>query len=329
MSPPFSADLLKIDCAGAAAQMEAAIREIVGNTLRRRGAVVALSGGIDSSVSGALCARALGKERVLGVFMPEADSDPESLRLGRLLTKSLGIEAVVEDIRPILDAAGCYRRRDDAIRQVLPEYGPGWKCKIALPDLLNRPGYPLYSLRALSPAGENRQVRLSKDAYLGVVAATNFKQRTRTMLAYYHADRMQYAVVGTPKRLEYDQGFFVKGGDGLADLKPIAHLYKSQVFQMAAYLGIPQEIQQRHPTTDTYSLSQSQEEFYFALPLEQFDLCLLGKNRGASPAEVAPAVRLTPEQVTRVYEMIDSKRKATRYLHLAAQLPEPVSELHF
>jgi NAD+ synthase len=323
----FSSDLLTIDCAKVAAQIETAVREIVAGNLRRRGAVVGLSGGIDSSVSAALCVRALGKDRVLGLFMPEADSDPESLRLGRLLASSLGIEAIVEDIRPILDAAGCYRRRDEAIRQAIPEYGSGWKSKIVLPNLLDQASYPLYSVVANSPAGEQRRVRLSKDAYLGIVAATNFKQRTRRMLEYYHGDRLQYAVVGTPNRLEYDQGFFVKGGDGLADLKPIAHLYKSQVYQLAAYLGIPLEIQQRRPTTDTYSLNQSQEEFYFSIPLEKFDLCLLGKNAGFAAAKVAPAAGLTADQVARVYDIIDAKRRATRYLHVVSLLAEPVSEI--
>ncbi len=324
----FSADLLKMDCPQVAARIEAAIRRSVADSLRRRGVVVGLSGGIDSSVSGSLCARALGKERVLGLFMPEADSDPESLRLGRQLADSLGIKALVEDIRPILDAAGCYRRRDDAIRQVIPGYGPSWKSKIVLPDLLNHAGYSLYSVVARSPAGEEFKNLLTKDAYLGIVAATNFKQRTRRMLEYYHADRLQYAVVGTPNRLEYDQGFFVKGGDGLADLKPIAHLYKSQVYQLAEYLGVPAEIRKRPPTTDTYSLDQSQEEFYFSVSLEKFDLCLLGKNTGVPPVEVAPATGLTPDQVSRLYEMIDSKRKATRYLHAAALLAEPVEEIN-
>jgi len=324
---PFSAELLKIDCAQVAERIEVAIRDIVLQRLRRRGAVLGLSGGIDSSVSAALCARALGKERVLGLFMPEADSDPESLRLGRKVADSLGIETLLEDIHPILEAAGCYRRRNEAIREVVPEYGKDWKSKIVLPDLLNRQGYAIHSLVVQPPGGAQTRVRLTKTAYWGIVAATNFKQRTRQMMEYYHADRLLYAVVGTPNRLEYDQGFFVKGGDGLADLKPIAHLYKSQVYQLAAYLGLPSEIQRRSPTTDTYSLNQTQEEFYFSVSLEKFDLCLLGKNLGVPPAEVAPAAGLTADQVTRVCEMIDSKRKVTRYQHLAALLAEPVQEI--
>jgi len=167
-------------------------------------------------------------------------------------------------------------------------------------------------------------MRLPFKPYLEIVAATNFKQRIRKMLEYYHADRLHYAVAGTPNRLEYDQGFFVKLGDGAADLKPIAHLYKSQVYQLAEFLGIPDEIRRRRPTTDTYSLAQGQDEFYFTLPYEKMDLCLFGKNHGVAPAEVAQALGLSAEQVEQVYRDIEVKRATTRYLHLPPLLVEQV-----
>jgi len=323
----ITASVLEIDAAAVTRQIAETLREIVLHRLRRRGAVVGLSGGIDSSVTAALCARALGKERVLGVMMPEDESSGESLRLGRMVAESLGIKSVVENIGPTMKALGCYERRDEAIRKVIPEYGPGWKSKIVLPDLVNNSGYALYSVVAQSPSGKTQRVRLTSEAYLSIVAATNFKQRTRKMVEYFHADRLWYAVAGTPNRLEYAQGFFVKNGDGSADFKPIAHLYKSQVFQLGEYLGVPQEILRRPPTTDTYSLEQSQEEFYFSVPLKTMDLCLYGKNHNAPPAEVAEATGLTPEQVERVYALIDSKLNSTRYLHLEPQLVEPVGEV--
>lgn len=323
----FSAEVLKINPADTASRIENAIRTTVHREFKRRGAVVALSGGIDSSVVAALCARALGSDRVLGLFLPEADSSDDSLRLGRLIADRLNIRAVVEDITPILEAAGCYRRRDEAIRTLIPEYGEGYKCKIVLPDLLDAARYTVYSVVVESPAGIQTRVRLTAEAYLGIVAATNFKQRTRKMMEYYYADRCFYAVAGTPNRLEYDQGFFVKNGDGSADFKPIAHLYKSEVYQLAEYLDIPEEIRQRPPTTDTYSLEQSQEEFYFSLPYNKMDLCLCGKNNGVPAAEVAAAAELTPEQVERVYQLIDAKRSATHYLHQPPVLVERISEV--
>jgi NAD+ synthase len=327
-SPHFSSEVLAIDASRVADKIEEAIREIVLHRLRRKGAVIALSGGVDSSVTAALCARALGKGRVLGLLLPESESSHDSLHFAQLLTEALGIPSVVENIGSTLDALGCYQRRDEAIRRVIPEYREGWKSKIVLPNLLDESYYALYSVVAQSPSGETRRTRLTPEAYLGVVAATNFKQRVRKTLEYYHADRLWYAVAGTPNRLEYAQGFFVKNGDGSADFKPIAHLYKTQIYQLGRYLGVPEEILQRPPTTDTYSLDQSQEEFYFALPLEKMDLCLYGKNHGIPAEDVSTAIGLSAEQVKRVYAMIDSKLKASAYLHLLPQLVEPVTEVH-
>ena len=323
----FSADVLKIDAAAVSASIENEIRDIVLQRLNRKGVVVAISGGIDSSVVAALCLKALGSARVLGLMLPEADSSPDSLHLANLLAQSLGLRTQVEDIAGILSAAGCYQRRDDAIRKVIPQYTEGYKCKIVLPDQVNGSAYPIFSVVVESPKGERTKARLTLDSYLGVMAATNFKQRTRKMMEYYYADRYNYAVAGTPNRLEYDQGFFVKNGDGAADLKPIAHLYKTQVYQLAAHLGIPQEIQKRPPTTDTYSLDQSQEEFYFPLPYDNMDLCLYGKNHGLQPQEVAPVVELTAEQVARVYHVIDATRSATSYLNRPPVLCERVPEV--
>ena len=322
-----SADVLRLDCAAAAAAIEGKIREQVLGTLRRRGAVVGLSGGIDSSVVATLCARALGQGRVVGLLMPERDSSCDSLRLGRLVADHLGIDVVLEDIAPTLAAAGCYVRQDEAIRTVFPEYGDGYRCKITLPSILDGNRFNLSELTIEAPSGERKTARMPLQAYLQLVAATNFKQRTRAMLEYYHADRLNYAVAGTPNRLEYDQGFFVKHGDGAADLKPIAHLYKTQVYALAAFLGVPEEIRRRPPTTDTFSMPQSQEEFYFSLPYREMDVCLYGRNHGMAAAEIASLVGLTAEQVERVYRDIDQKRRTTAYLHLKPLLVEPVPEV--
>ncbi len=323
----FSRDVLKIDAATVVDTIQGHLREQVLGTLRRKGAVVGLSGGIDSSVVAALCTRALGEERVFGLFMPEHHSSDDSLMLGKMLAESIGIEARVEDIGPTLDAAGCYSRQDEAIRTVFPEYGPGYKSKITLPSILDGSRFNVFQLTIQTPEGEIKSSRMKPAAYLQLVAATNFKQRLRKMMEYYHADRLNYAVSGTPNRLEYDQGFFVKQGDGAADFKPIAHLYKTQVYAIAEYLGIPEEIRRRPPTTDTYSMAQTQEEFYFALPYDRMDLCLYGHNHGVPAAEVAPAVDLQPEQVERVYKDIESKRRATKYLHTRPLLVEPVDEV--
>ncbi len=317
-------DLLKIDAASETERIVAGIREVVVSRFHRKGAVVGVSGGIDSAVVAFLCARALGPERVLVLFTPEADSSPESLRLGKLVAEKLGAPSQLENITPLLQAAGCYERRDAAIRRLVPEYTARHKCKIVLPNLLSSDRYPIFHLVVQAPDGNTKHVRLTAETYLGILAATNLKQRTRKLIEYYYGDLKHYVVAGTPNRLEYDQGFFVKYGDGAADLKPIAHLYKSQVYQLAAFLEVPQEIQSRVPTTDTYSLEQSQEEFYFSLSLEKMDLCLYGKNQGMPAAEIAPMVGLPERQVERVYALIDGKRNAARYLHSSPVLMEPI-----
>lgn len=320
-------DVLELDLAAEAERIGAEIRRIVSHELKRRGVIVALSGGIDSSCVAALCAKALGPKHVHGLHMPERDSSDETLALSRSVSDTFGFDSTVEVITPILEGLRCYERRDEAIKMVFPEFGPGWKSKIVLPGVLDGDAYNVYSVVVQTPGGEIHKKRLPPRAYLQIVAATNFKQRTRKMLEYYHADRLHFAVTGTPNRLEYDQGFFVKNGDGSADVKPIAHLYKTQVYAMARHLGVPEAICNRAPTTDTYSLAQGQDEFYFSLPYDKMDLCLWAKNHGAPPIEVADAVGLTAEQVERVYRDIDQKRATTRYMHLSPVLCGDVAEI--
>lgn len=323
----FAKDVLKLDPAVEVDRITETLREQVLGQLHRRGVIVGISGGIDSSVVAALCVRAFGKEKMLGLFMPEHHSSDDALMLGQMLTEHFDIPAVIEDIAPALEALGCYRRQEEAIRMIVPEYSAGWKCKLVLPSLLESDRMNITRLTVQSPTGEVSSVRLPLNAYLQIVAATNYKQRVRKMTEYYHADRLNYAVSGTPNRLEYDQGFFVKQGDGSADFKPIAHLYKTQVYQLAEYLGVPEEIRRRPPTTDTFSMPQTQEEFYFALPYDHMDLCLYAVNHHVSADEVAPVVGLTAAQVERVFKDIEAKRRATRYLHMRPLLVEPVTEV--
>jgi len=303
----------------------AALRAQLASTLKRRGLVVGMSGGVDSSVCAALAVEAVGPKRVFGLFMPERESDPESLRVAMSFAEQLGIQHTTEDIAPILEGAGCYRRRNEAIRSVVPEFADDWGCKLILPpDRLDADRLNITYLVVQPPGGAMRRVRLPAAEYKQIVAASNFKQRIRTMLEYYHADRLHYAVVGTANRLEYDQGFFVKGGDGLADVKPIAHLYKSQVYQLAEYLGVPAAVTSRPPTTDTFSLPQSQEEFYYNMPTHTLDVVLHAHNEERAADEVAQEIGFTADQLKRAYADIEQKRMTTRYLHLGPQLVEPV-----
>ena len=312
---------LQIDCIAEADRIARWIVATVARRLHRRGLVVAISGGIDSSVCAALAVRALGAGKVHGLLMPERDSSGFSAQRGLQLAQHLGIEHEVFDIAPALDALGCYRQRDEAIRRVFPAYGAQWKNKIVIAGGTQR-GINFFKLVVAEPDGTLHEARLPLREYLQIVAATNFKQRVRKTMDYFHADRLNYAVVGTPNRLEYDQGFFVKVGDGAADLKPIAHLYKTQVYAMARALGLPDEICNATPTTDTYTLAQGQDEFYFALPYAQMDLALWSLNHGVPAAQLGQALGIDAAHAQRVYDDIAAKRRAAAYLHAAAETIE-------
>src|SRR5262245_41940061 len=311
---------LAFDVAAETERSGARIRHILSHDLKRRGLVVGLSGGIDSAVTAALAVTALGAKQVFGLLMPERHSESGTLDLSRSVAESLGVEFIHEDISGILESVGFYRRYEEAVREVVPQFASGWKSKIVIQAGADLAGFSYFELVAQSPMGESLQKRLPLKAYLGIVAATNFKQRIRKMLEYYHADRLNFAVAGTPNRLEYDQGFFVKLGDGAADIKPIAHLYKSQVYMMAEHLGVLEEIVKRPPTTDTYSLPQSQEEFYFSLPYDKMDLCLYAYENRVPIQEVERELGLDQSQVERVYRDIEGKRAFARYLHLEPEL---------
>lgn len=290
------------------------IKKSLRSDLHKRGLIVAISGGVDSAVCAALCVKALGSKKVFGLSLPEQDSSSSSVTLAEKLIAQLGIEYEIHDIAPTLDAIECYKWRDNAIRNIYPNYTAEWKNKITISE--NTSGQiNHFHLVVQSPEGEIFKERMGLKEYLQIVAATNYKQRIRKTVEYFHADRLNYAVVGTPNLLEYDQGFFVKNGDGSADIKPIAHLYKTQVYALARYLGLPKEICEAVPTTDTYSMPQNQDEFYFALPYDKMDIALWSYTNGIAVEELAEYFDISVEQARAIYADIESKRKTTAYLH--------------
>ena len=313
----FHKDILKIDAAKVADELCGIIVEQIGSRLGKKGAVVGISGGIDSSVIVALCARALGPKRVLGIMMPEGESSPDSEKLARQLGSQLGVEAIVEDLTEGLKGLGCYQKRDEAIKAVFPEYGEGYKSRIVIPaNILEKSKINIFELAIETPSGESKSMRMPVSAYLQIVAASNYKQRLRMTTLYYHAERRNWAVVGTGNYDEHEQGFFVKYGDGGADLKPIAHLFKTQVFQLARFLGIPGDILDRTPTTDTYSSEVTQEEFFFGLDFYRMDMLWYAMEHNVPASKAAEVLGISEEQAERGYENIKRKVDATQYLKL-------------
>ncbi len=311
----FHKDVLKINPQVMTETLVQQLQRDVRQKLRRSGAVVGISGGVDSSVVLALCVRAFGAKRVVGVMMPEKDSSVSSLTRARLVASQFGVETVVEDMTGALVGFGCYERRDAAIKRVFPEYDLSYKAKISLPpDVLNSDALNVFNLTIISPEGEEQSKRLEVRELLQIVAASNFKQRSRMAMLYYHAESRNYAVIGTPNKNEHDQGFFVKWGDGGYDVAPIRHLYKTQVYQLAAYLGVPQEICEATPTTDTYSAHSSQEEFFFRLPFSVMDVLMYAQEHGVAAEVAAQVMGLTEVQVQRAYADFARKRRTTQYL---------------
>jgi len=314
--------ILSLDYAREVERITDMMKQYLRKTARRRGLVVAISGGIDSSVCAALAVEAVGRKRVLTLRLPEADSSDATGDRSLLLAEHLDVECITTPITDILSAIGCYQWRDEAIRELFPEYGEGWKNKIVLEGGLEGQ-YNHFKLVVEDPGGQQHSKRLEYRQYLQIVAATNHKQRIRKTLEYFHADRLNYAVVGTPNLLEYDQGFFVKNGDGSADIKPIAHLYKSQVYGMARHLGLPDAICDAVPTTDTYSLSQGQDEFYFALPYQEMDVALWAYRNGLPAKELSAELGISEERAQLVYRDIEAKRRMTDYLVMNPASLEP------
>jgi len=301
--------------------------------LHRSGAVLGISGGIDSSVCLALCVKAFGPQRVVPLLLPEKDSDPISEDLARMLAAHYGVTPIREVITPALDGLACYERRDEAIARVFPEYDPraGYKAKIVLPaGLLDRGTLNVYSLTIVTPDGQEKSARLAPAELAQIVAASNFKQRTRMAMLYYHAELRNYAVIGTANRNEHGQGFFVKHGDGGVDLKPIVHLYKTQVYQLARHLDVPEVIQERTPTSDTYSAPATQEEFFFRLPSETMDLLWYAQENQVSVEEAAHAMDMSPNQVRNAFDDFTRKNRTTNYLRTPpldmTALGDPVPE---
>ena len=315
----FNKQVLDIDPAAETARIGEALRRNV-RSLRRYGAVVGISGGLDSSVVLALCVRAFGLQKVAAVMMPEKDSEPESEQMARRLAGRFGLTPTLEVITPVLDGFACYRRRDEAIRRVFPDYdaSKGYKAKIVLPqNVLDEDMLNVFSLVVITPGGEELSKQLPVREFLQIVAASNLKQRTRMSMLYYHAEVNNYAVIGTANKNEHDQGFFVKYGDGGVDIKAIGHLFKTQVYQLAQYLGVPEEIRRRTPTTDTYGAPCNQQEFFFRLPFETMDLLWFAQEHNVPLAEVAQVMGLTEIQVRRAFDDFTRKLRGTDYLRLA------------
>src|SRR5215831_574587 len=320
----FSKNSLNLDPAKETERIVSFLQQNIRQNMRR-GAVVGISGGIDSAVVLALSVRAFGPGRVVAVMMPDQDSDRISEKLARELAATFGVEPILENITRALEGFDCYRRRDGAVKRVIPDFdaAKGYKSKIVLPqDLLEGDTLNVFSVTVIRPDGSEETKPLPAREMLEIVAASNLKQRARMSTLYFHAEARQFAVIGTANKNEHAQGFFVKYGDGGVDIQPIAHLFKTQIYQLARYLEVPKGIQERPPTTDTYSAPCDQQEFFYRLPFETLDLLWHAMEHKVPKADVAAAMGLSEVQVQRGFDDITRKIRTTQFLRLLPPMLE-------
>jgi NAD+ synthase len=316
----FSPELLKLNnIEGFVNNIATKLKNDVFITCHKQGAIIGISGGIDSSVTLALTVKALGPDKVLGIMLPEKDSSSDSKEFALKLANKFSVETIEEVITGALEGYNCYKRRDEAVARVFPEYDPTtYKMKIGVNQTgTNQNLPPIFSLTIIDKDGNHKSRILPVKEYLQIVASSNFKQRTRMSMLYYHAEVKNYAVIGTPNKHEVEQGFFVKNGDSGADIMPIANLYKTQVYQIAEFLGVPNEIIERVPTSDTYSAEQTQEEFFFQFPFKEMDLLWYGYENGYSFDEVGSVMDKTPTEIELIFNNFKRKQKTTDYLRMS------------
>jgi NAD+ synthase len=315
----FDGEVLRIDSEKEVGRICGFIRSQVFSNYKRKGVVIGLSGGVDSALLACLCVRALGRDKVYGVLLPEKDSSPDSAAFATEQAEALGIDAETVDVTPMITAFGVYENRDRVIRQLCPDFDPDKdKMKIVLPqDLLHRDSLNIFSLVIDKADGESLSYRLRPGQIREIAAAQNIKQRTRMIQLYSFADKLHYVVGGTTNRTEMDQGFFVKHGDGGVDIEPMAHLYKTQIFQLAEHMGVTKNIQERTPSPDTWPGGVTDEEFFFRMPFDILDLLLYAWNEGLTADDACRALDLSVEQVNRAYRDFQSKRDTTWHLRVS------------
>lgn len=320
----FSTSILDINPSLEIARISDFIREMTFKNFKSRAAVVGLSGGIDSAVVGELCVRALGKEKVMGLLLPEKESNPISLEYGKKQAEKMEIATITVDITTYLESLKVYEKRNAVIKSIFPEFNESYKFHITLPqDLLERNRCNYHSITIEDIFKERRKKRVSGTDWLAISACQNMKQRTRMMLLYYYSEKNKYIVAGTTNKTEVVQGFYVKFGDGGVDIEPIAHLYKTQVYKLAKKLGVIDEIINRKPSPDTYSLPVTDKEFYFCLDYELLDLLLMAYENNVPIDQVSKISNLSDIQIKRIFKDFKAKEQATWHLRQMPPSLEP------
>ena len=288
------------------------IHKQVYDNFRKRGIVVGISGGIDSAISAKLCCNAVGKENVLGIILPEKESNPQSQEFAKKYCEKLGIKYEIEDITSILDSSEIYQIREKIVKKYFPDYNQSCKYRIVFSENFDSDGLSIPYLEVNDGNNQIHKIKLSLNDYFTITAATNIKHRIRMTRLYFHAEKNNFLVCGTTNKAEFQQGYFVKYGDGGVDIEPLANLYKTQIYQLGTYLDIPNEIIERKASPDTWSFDVSDEEFFYSLPYEIVDLMLFAKEKSVTLSYICSTLDLKEEKVKRILNSIERKLHASK-----------------
>ncbi len=313
----FDRNILEIKNIGDIVQsLQNFIHEQVYDNFRKRGIVIGISGGIDSAVAAKLCCDAIGKENVLGIILPEKESNPQSQEFATKYCEKLGIKYEIEDVTSILDSSKIYQTREKIVEKYFPDYNQSCEYRLVFSENFDNDGLSIPYLEVNDESKQIHKIKLSLNDYFTITAATNIKHRIRMTRLYFYAEKNNFLVTGTTNKAEFQLGYFVKYGDGGVDIEPLANLYKTQVYQLGKYLDVPNEIIERKASPDTWSFDVSDEEFFYSLPYETVDLVLFAKEKSVPLNDIYSVLDLKEERVKRILNSLERKWKASKTLRV-------------
>ena len=289
------------------------IKNEVFEKFQKSGAVLGLSGGIDSAVTCGLCVKSLNPEKILGLIMPERESDPQSQETAENVGKEFNIETKVVDITSILESFGVYEKKENIVKEKFPDFDSECKYRVVVPPKLESSvGIPY--LEILDGKGITHKNKISSSEFLNLTAATSIKHRVRMALLYYHAEKDHLVVAGTTNKSEYMQGYFVKYGDGGSDIEPLVNLYKSQIYQLGKFLNVPNEVISKDASPDVWSYTTNDEEFFYSVPYKIVDLILYGRENNLSINEIQKHSKISIENIEKLLKFQDQKHIKSNHM---------------
>ena len=289
------------------------VKEEISKRFQKRGAVIGISGGIDSAVMAAICAKSIDPKQVLGIIMPEKESDPTSQILAKKVVEQYQIETKIIDITSILESFGVYSIKEQIVKEKFSNFNNNCKYRVTIPSKIsNSAGIPF--LEILDDKNKKYQFKISTSEFLTLIASSSIKHRVRMTLLYYYAEKNNFCVVGTTNKSEFLQGYFVKYGDGGTDLEPLTNLYKSQIYQIGEFLKVPNEILEKDASADIWSFNTSDEEFFYSVPYHIVDLILYARENNMTKSEIEKISNLSLEQIEKLLQFQNQKQVKSQHM---------------